>query len=241
MTQNETRFNYDPIADTYAARIDEAPHNALYERPAMFGVMPGVAGTRLLDAGCGNGWYAEQLLHRGADVDAIDSSGVMVDHARARLAAKLTEGGEARLSIQHADLMDPLPFDDARFDGVVSPLVMHYIADWRPTLREFHRVLKPEGWLLFSTHHPATEMVRFAPDDYFKVEHVVDIWKWLGKVEFFRRPLTEISSALADAGFNIERLVEPVPTEEFRVVNPESYAELMRKPEFLIVLARSVP
>ena len=241
MTSSKTPFSYDSIADTYAGQIDEAPYNALYERPAMFGVMPGVAGTRILDAGCGGGWYAEQLLHRGADVDAIDASAAMVAHARARLARQLSEGGQGRLSIQHADLMNALPFEDARFDGIVSPLVMHYIADWRPTLREFHRVLKRDGWLLFSTHHPATEMVRYAPPNYFEVEHVIDTWKWLGKVEFYRRPLTEISSSLADAGFVIERLVEPMPTEEFRAAKPESCADLMRQPEFLIVLARPSP
>ena len=238
MTTSQKAFNYDSIADTYAGHIDEAPYNALYERPAMFEVMPGVAGTRILDAGCGGGWYSEQLLHRGADVDAIDASAAMVDHAKKRLAEQLSSGGEGRLSIQHADLTNELPFDDARFDGVVSPLVMHYIADWRPTLREFRRVLKAGGWLLFSTHHPATEMVRFAPKNYFQVEHVTDTWKWLGEVEFYRRPLTEISSSLTDAGFVIERLVEPVPTDEFRIAKPESYAELMRQPEFLIVLAR---
>lgn len=239
MSSDPKKFNYDSIADTYAGRIDEAPHNAQYERPAMFGVMPGVEGTRLLDAGCGNGWYAEQLLKKGADVDAIDASAVMVEHAKNRLASQLTSDPHGRLTIQHADLMDPLPFDDARFEGVVSALVLHYIADWRPTLREFARVLKPGGWLLFSTHHPATEMVRFAPNDYFKVEHVVDTWKWLGQVEFYRRPLTEISSSLFDAGFVIERMIEPVPTDEFRRLKPESYDDLMRQPEFLIVLARS--
>ena len=239
MSSDPKKFNYDSIADTYAGRIDEAPHNAQYERPAMFGIMPGVEGTRLLDAGCGNGWYAEQLLKRGAGVDAIDGSAVMVEHARTRLANQLTSDPLGRLTIQHADLMDSLPFDDDRFDGVVSPLVLHYIADWRPTLREFARVLKPGGWLLFSTHHPATEMVRFAPNDYFKVEHVVDTWKWLGQVEFYRRPLTEISSSLFDAGFVIERMIEPVPTDEFRRLKPESYSDLMRQPEFLIILARS--
>jgi SAM-dependent methyltransferase len=238
MTSGQNRFSYDSIGDTYASRIDQAPHNALYERPAMFGVMPDVAGARILDAGCGNGWYAEQLLNRGADVDAIDASSVMVEHARTRLAAQLAEKTGEHLSVHRADLMEPLPFGDARFDGIVSPLVMHYIADWRPTLREFRRVLKNDGWLLFSTHHPATEMARYAPDDYFKVEHIVDTWKWLGKVEFYRRPLMEISSSLADAGFVIERLVEPVPTEEFRAVKPDSWADLMRQPEFLIVLAR---
>jgi SAM-dependent methyltransferase len=230
-------FNYDSIADTYAARVDESPYNALYERPAMLGLLPGVAGARILDAGCGGGWYSEQLLHRGADVDAVDGSEVMVENARTRLAQQLT-GPQGRLSIQYADLNKPLPFADARFDGVLSPLVLHYIEDWRPTFHEFRRVLKPDGWLLFSTHHPATEMVRFAPENYFKVEHCVDTWKWLGNVEFYRRPLTEISGSLSDAGFVIERLVEPVPTEEFRIAKPESYAELMRKPEFVIVLAR---
>ncbi len=238
MTSNRKAFSYDSIADTYATQIDEAPYNALYERPAMFGMMPAVDGARILDAGCGNGWYAEQLLERGARVDAIDASASMIEHARKRLASKLSEEGKDLLSLQHTDLVNPLPFDDNRFDGIVSPLVMHYIADWRPTLREMHRVLKPEGWLLFSTHHPATEMVRFAPANYFKVEHVVDTWKWLGEVEFYRRPLTEISSALSDAGFVIERLVEPVPTGELRRAKPDSYADLMRQPEFLLVLAR---
>jgi SAM-dependent methyltransferase len=231
-------FNYDSIADTYAGHIDEAPYNALYERPAMLGLMPGVAGVRILDAGCGGGWYSEQLLHRGADVDAVDGSAAMVEHARARLASKLSDSGEGRLSIQYADLSKPLPFDDDRFDGIVSPLVLHYIEDWRPTFHEFRRVLKPGGWLLFSTHHPASEMVRFAPENYFRVEHVIDTWKWLGQVEFYRRPLTEISESLSDAGFVIERLVEPMPTKEFQRMNPDSYANLMRQPEFLIVLAR---
>ena len=239
MSSDEKKFSYDSIGDTYAGEIDEAPYNALYERPAMFGLMPGVEGTRILDAGCGGGWYAEQLLKRGADVDAIDGSAVMVEHAKSRLAAQVTSDPRGRLTIQQADLADPLPFDDDRFDGVVSPLVLHYLADWRPTLREFARVLKPGGWLLFSTHHPATEMVRFAPDNYFQVEHVVDTWKWLGQVEFYRRPLTEISGSLADAGFVIQRMVEPMPTEEFRTKKPDSYAGLMRQPEFLIVLARS--
>lgn len=239
MKSGPKKFSYDSVADTYAGKIDEAPYNAEYERPAMFGVMPGVEGTRLLDAGCGGGWYAEQLLKKGADVDAVDGSAAMVEHARTRLADKVTDDPKGRLTIRHADLAEPLPFDGDRFDGVVSPLVLHYIADWRPTLREFARVLKPGGWLLFSTHHPAAEMVRLAPNDYFRVEHVVETWPWLGEVEFYRRPLTEISWSLSDAGFVIERLVEPVPTDEFRRLKPETYVDLMRQPEFLIVLARS--
>ena len=69
---------------------------------------------------------------------------------------------------------------------------MHYMRDWRPALREMRRVLRPEGWLLFSTHHPAADAARFKTENYFATEHVVDHWDWVGRVEFFRRSLTEI-------------------------------------------------
>ena len=78
-------FNYDSIAADYASGVDRAPYNALYERPAMMGLLPDVSGLRVLDAGCGSGWYAEQLLDRGAKVDAFDASESMVEYARRRL------------------------------------------------------------------------------------------------------------------------------------------------------------
>ncbi len=229
------RFSYDSIAAQYAERVDTAPYNALYERPAMLAELPAVDGARVLDAGCGSGWYSGQLLERGALVDAIDASAEMVNHARRRLAS--FDSG-ALLSIRTADLAERLPFDDEKFDGIVSPLVLHYMEDWRPPLREMHRVLATDGWLLLSTHHPAADAALFDTKDYFRTERVVDYWEWVGNVEFYRRSLTEIHSSVADSGFVIERLIEPVPTPEFRALNPEAYQNLMRQPAFLIIRAR---
>jgi SAM-dependent methyltransferase len=176
-----------------------------------------------------------QLLERGAVVDGIDLSPAMVDYARMRLRSA---GIAERVTLRVADLGQPLPFSDATFDGIVSPLVMHYMRDWRPALRELRRVLRPDGWLLFSTHHPAADAARFKTKNYFATEHVVDHWDWVDRVEFFRRSLTEIVASINDGGFEIEKLVEPVPTEEFRITQPDSYARLMNQPEFLIILAR---
>src|SRR6185437_2041073 len=68
----------DPdFAARYAAAVDEAPYNALYERPAMLALLPPVADCHILDAGCGGGWYAAQLLGRGANVTAIDASATL--------------------------------------------------------------------------------------------------------------------------------------------------------------------
>jgi SAM-dependent methyltransferase len=224
-------FSYDAIADAYAAGIDTAPYNALYERPAMLSLLPDVTGARVLDAGCGAGWYSEQLMARGARVTSIDESAAMVGHARARL-------GE-QADVRVADLAQPLAFaEDAGYDGIVSALTLHYLRDWSTPLPEFRRILKPDGWLLFSTHHPAADALLFDSERYLDVEQREDCWDTVGTVRFYHRPLSAIVNAVADAGFAIQRLEEPVPTDAFRALKPEAYARILRQPQFLLVLAR---
>jgi SAM-dependent methyltransferase len=115
------------------------------------------------------------------------------------------------------------------------------LRDWAPTLAEFRRILKPTGWLLFSTHHPAAEAARLASPRYLDVELVEDHWKWIGAIRYYRRPLSAIVDALTTAGLTIERLAEPLPTDTFRQVKPDAYERLMRHPEFLLVRARRWP
>ena len=235
-------FGYDDIADAYAARVDSRPYNALYERPAMLDLLPPVDGLRVLDAGCGPGWYVAELARRGARVMAIDSSAAMIRHARERFASPQLNEHADRVELRVADLIQPLSFAaDASFDGIVSSLVLHYLRDWGPTLAEFRRILTPTGWLVFSTNHPAADAVRLEPRRYLDVEPVEDYWKWLGTVRYYRRPLSAIVEALTNAGLAVERLVEPLPTDEFRKLKPAAYARLLRRPEFLLVRARPWP
>jgi SAM-dependent methyltransferase len=232
-------FHYDQIADAYAAGVDSAPYNAHYERPAMLGMLPPVSGARVLDAGCAAGWYAAQLAQRGASVTAVDASVAMVEHARRRFASSEMAALASRVELRVADLGRLLSFAaDASFDGIVASLVLHYLRDWNPTLVEFRRILKPAGWLLFSTHHPAAEALRLQRPRYLEVEPVEDDWKWVGKVRYYSRPLSAIVNALAPAGFAIEKLVEPLPNDEFQAAHPESYARLVKQPDFLLVMAR---
>jgi len=77
-------FDYDGIADAYAAGVDSRPYNALYERPAMLELLPPIDGLRLLDAGCGAGWYAAELGARGAMVTAVDVDTVRPGASRRR-------------------------------------------------------------------------------------------------------------------------------------------------------------
>ncbi|HEX6042494.1 class I SAM-dependent methyltransferase [Longimicrobium sp.] len=223
---------YDPVADRYAQGADTAPYNAHYERPAMLTLLPDAAGAHVLDAGCGDGWYAQQLMARGARVTAVDASARMVEHARRRL------GPDADVRV--ADLAQPLDFADATFDGIVSALALEHVRDWDAAFAELRRILRPGGWILFSAQHPAFTGARLASAHYHDVVRVEERWGWIGGAvpAFYHRPLSAMVNALAGAGFAIDRLEEPVPTDEFRRRHPDDYTRLLRQPGFLIFRAR---
>lgn len=226
---------YNQLAPYYANEADSASlYNSEYERPAMMAQLPeDMKGLNVLDAGCAAGWYSEQFLKAGAAVTAVDISPEMAN------AAKKRTGGKAKVLC--ADLAMDLPFEDHSFDWIVSSLTLHYLEDWNKTFQEFTRILKPGGQLLFSVHHPMTDIELLPEAKYFDTELVTDHWEKAGKayeVLFFRRPLSDLLNRTLQY-FSIEKLIEPRPTLRLRELAPDSYERLMKKPQFLIVKASS--
>ncbi len=60
-------------------------------------------------------------------------------------------------------------------------------------------------------------------------------------VRTWRRPLTHICREFAEAGFWIERLVEPRPVPEMAAQDPDSYAQLEHAPAFIAFRLRPAP
>jgi len=224
---------YEALADAYAARVDTKPHNAYYERPATLSLLPDVAGRRVLDAGCGPGVYSQWLAERGAAVVGVDVSPRMIDHARRRLAE--------RAEFHVADLGRPLDFLQAgSLDIVLAPLCFDYLRDWRGPLREFHRLLRAGGLLIFSMEHPCSKWRASAAGNYLDVEEFSFTWSGFGepvRMPSYRRPLQETLNSLAETGFRLDRALEPLPTEEFRRAAPADYEKLLRFPLFLCIRA----
>ncbi|WP_131815591.1 methyltransferase domain-containing protein [Thermostaphylospora chromogena] len=69
----ETAY-HDALGDCFAEHASVSPYNAYIDRPAMLEL----AGARILDAGCGAGRYAAELLARGAEVVGVDGSSVLL-------------------------------------------------------------------------------------------------------------------------------------------------------------------
>lgn len=228
---------YDAMAEAYAADNLDSPFNAYYERPATQHLLGAVTGKRVLEVGCGAGPLTEWLVDHGAAVTAMDLSPEMVRLALDRL------GDRCRILV--GDLAEPLAFaPDASFDLAVASLVFHYIRDWGGPLRELRRLLTPEGALIFSTHHPTMDAQIHSPEDYFATKQVTEIWtKGTGsfEVSFWRRPLVAMTEAIHDAGFLIERLVEPMPEPELIRRDPDSYRLITTQPRFLFFRLRPVP
>jgi SAM-dependent methyltransferase len=221
--------NYDEMAAIYAEHAADSAYNAHYDRPAVLELVGDVGDARVLDAGCGPGLYAEELVRRGADLVGVDASEAMVELARARL-------GD-RAHVLHADLSEPIPFADETFDLIICALVIHHLDDREACLREFFRVLKAGGHAIVSTQHPTTDWLRKG-GSYFEVKQEQDLWhrgEQEFTVSFWREPLTSFSAAIAQAGFLIDRLVEPLPAASMRERSPEDWEKLQRQPGFLVV------
>ena len=111
-------------------------------------LLPGFAGKRVLDLGCGYGWHCRYAAEHGAaSVVGVDCSERMLAMAREKTAdlPQVTYVKEA---------MEDVDFPPESFDVVRSSLAFHYVEDF-PALREkIRRWLVPGGDFVFSVEHP---------------------------------------------------------------------------------------
>ena len=124
-------------------------HRYVFARPL-------VAGQRVLDAACGEGYGSALLADVAAEVTGVDIDPVSIAHARERYA------GKPNLRYECADATT-LPFADAAFDTVVSFETLEHLAAQEQLLAGFARVLGDDGVLVISSpdKHVYSELAGF--------------------------------------------------------------------------------
>lgn len=243
MAPNE--FDDEAFFDAYAglARsrlgLDGAP-----EWRALRGLLPPVAGRRVVDLGCGFGWFCRWArAEDAAHVVGIDGSARMLDRARATT-------DDPAVDYVHADLDEiDLGQLDGPLDIVFSSLALHYVRDLDRLLHQAWRAIADGGALVCSVEHPIfTAPIRpgfvdagdgaptWPVDGYAdEGERVVE---WLGAtVRKQHRTIETYLRSLRGAGFVLDELIEWAPTRDQVAARPDLATELTR-PTFLLLGAR---
>ena len=102
-------------------------------------------GKMVLDYGCGPGNDLVGFLHfsRPSKLVGCDVSERSLEEARLRI--RLHEGGDEVQLVKLEEADENLPFDDYCFDYIHCSGVLHHTPDPERILREFKRVLRPDG------------------------------------------------------------------------------------------------
>jgi SAM-dependent methyltransferase len=206
MTQ--ARARYDEFAEWYEQWSSDKP--ALIA--AQDGLLPAVAGDRVLDLGCGQGRMSRLLAAHGAEVTGVDVSAAMLGRARA--------AGSAGIAYIQADVTGQLDWWDGRFfDGCTCEMALMDIDDLAGALASVAAVLRPGGWFVASIVHPCLpanerNASSWPPGEGYERE---GWWTSDGhnpdgvriRVGATHRKLSTYLNALLDAGLEAERFVEP--------------------------------
>ncbi|MBZ9796194.1 class I SAM-dependent methyltransferase [Mesorhizobium sp. ES1-4] len=212
------------------------------EWPALRAMLPDVAGLRIVDLGCGFGWFCRWAHEQGAgDVLGLDLSEKMLAGARAA-------GPDTGITYERADL-DQLSLPRGGFDLAYSSLALHYVEDVERLFSTVHQALSPRGRFVFSTEHPIYmaptnpgwsidgEGRKTWPVGRYLVEGPRRT-DWLAKgVVKHHRTIGTTLNTLIRTGYTIEHVEEFRPTDAQIAALPD-LAEELERPMFLLVSAR---
>lgn len=155
-----------------------------------------LAGTRVLDIGCGIGGLDRVLIALGAaHVTAVDVAEPLIGLARRRLAG--TPDAD-RIAFDVIAPEAALPFANASFDVVFTKDAWLHVIDKPALVHEVRRVLKPGGQLAAGDWMKGPEP--YSPDMIYFIE--------LEGIPYHPITLAEYGLMLHDAGFEQVRLLD---------------------------------
>jgi len=213
-----------------------------------------VRGLRVLDVGCGQGWFSRQLAGRGARVVGLDWSAGMIAIARGhelrhRLGIEYLQADAAKIGGR---------WPRRSFDLITSCMAFMDMPRLDEVMTGAARLLRPGGRLVFSVAHPlntapGTRWLRprvghhgpLLIDGYFD-EGPVDVgWKLRGterilRVPQWHRTLAGWFQLLRKSNLAVTRLWEPRPTALQARQRP-GFEGVRRVPFYLIFEARPMP
>ncbi|EIM29278.1 class I SAM-dependent methyltransferase [Microvirga lotononidis] len=205
-------------------------------------LLPDLSGRRIVDLGCGYGWFCRWARDHGAErVLGLDVSERMLTRATAMTS-------DPGIAYRRADL-ERLDLGTDTFDFAYSSLALHYIENLPGLLAELHRALLPGSTFVFSVEHPivtapipagwsvgADGRRTWPVDSYHEEGPRRTNWLAEGVIKQ-HRTLGTYLNLLIRLGFTIAHVEEWAPTHEQVAARPD-WAEERERPMFLLIAAQ---
>jgi 2-polyprenyl-3-methyl-5-hydroxy-6-metoxy-1,4-benzoquinol methylase len=218
----------------------------LIEVPYILRLVGDVREKRVLDVGCGGGFYSLLLSERGAKVLGIDSSEQMIKTAMEKASRKMLD---TKFSVGD---VTALGIEDDVFDLVLSTLVLMDVKELDKAESELVRVTRNQGDIVVSVQHPiltAGDWAREAGqklfrklDDYFTEKELKAEWanekKERVSLRYYHRSLQAYTQPFFERGCVLTALIEPNPHKVYKILNPTEYEDATRIPHFIILKYR---
>jgi SAM-dependent methyltransferase len=131
------RTSWEARAEAYARGLQQMTRGSVDD---LLDAVQAVAGSRVLDIGCGPGPLSAAAVARGCRVSGVDVSEKMLAIARAAVPDADLRSGSA----------EQLPFDDSAFDAVCGNFVLPHVGYPDRALAEALRVVRPGGRVAFT-------------------------------------------------------------------------------------------
>lgn len=229
-----TTSRYDQIADWYDESIRSGSLIHALVVPELLNLAGDVQGKHICDLACGQGVIARQMARMGASVVGIDIAANMLKFARQH-----EETESLGIVYLHEDVQTLSSVADATFDGAVCNMSLMDITDIHATFHTVRRILREGGWFAFSITHPcfqtpASTWVKSEDGALYREVRgyfTEEFWRSAnphgvrGQVGACHRMLSTYLNALTEAGFLLERTVEPQATGQIAISIP-GYAEV---------------
>ncbi|MFA6263685.1 MAG: class I SAM-dependent methyltransferase [Candidatus Babeliales bacterium] len=227
----------------------------LYNNPEFLKFIGDIHGKNILDVGCGEGYNTRIFAQHGAHITGIDVSEQMIRCAQ-------DEEQKHPLGIEYkvASWGNLSAFKNEAFDVVLSTMALMDGPGYEDALKEFYRVLKPNGSLFFSVTHPCFLTPNYTKltneqgnithrvvSHYFKEEPWEFSWELTKNADksdahpvtalHYHRTLSTYINNVLKTGFVLKEIHEPCPSDEACEKNPRLKVARDVAPSFLYVHA----
>jgi len=192
---------------------------------------------KVLDAGCGEGYLCRKIAKLGHKVFGIDFCEKLL------ISAKTYEKKRPLGIKYYLNNFEKTPFLDSFFDIIISNHTLNETENPDKVLKEFSRILKKKGYLIFLFFHPCftlPELKKNLSETYFQKSKIIKKYYLVSGIKshspYFNLhlPLSKWSELLFKNRFLIELIEEPHPS--LTTLKKEKWwRKNFKKPLFILI------